>query len=163
MTTRFRPSQREQRIAANKANAGMEAMFGDRREAKGIPALVPLEVKAKRVRKPAEGGEPTEQDIQRDIIRTLRADPRVSFVGRFNRGMAYGASGAPVQFNTVPGFPDLHGMLKGGLAYYIEVKRPKARTTEEQAAFLQGIRDDGGLAGIATSPAEALAILYGTA
>ena len=41
----------------------------------------------------------------------------------------------------------------------VEVKTPKGRTTPEQDRFLQAVRNAGGIAGVARSPAEALSLL----
>ena len=111
---------------------------------------------------PKDLGAPLEKDILRACIRALRAHPRVAFVGRFNRGVmqsTYQGRDSYTQFNTVPGFPDIHGMLKGGAAFYIEVKRPGRKPDDRQAHFLTGIIEYGGTAGVATSVEEALAII----
>ena len=105
---------------------------------------------------------PLEKDIQRAILAALRLHPCIAFVGRFNRGVmqsTYHGRDSYTQFNTVPGFPDIHGMLKGGAAFYIEVKRPGKKPDDTQANFLASVTRHGGIAGVATSVEEALAII----
>lgn len=106
---------------------------------------------------------PLEKDILKACLEALRRHPRVAFVGRFNRGVMqseYRGRESWVNFNTVPGFPDIHGMLRGGRAFYIEIKRPlTGKLDATQSNFLAIIRACGGIAGVATSVEEALAIL----
>ncbi len=160
----FRKSLRDTLIENNRATEFYAAMAGK-------PAVNLAPIAPKRERKESRDIDavhrqqplPLEIDIQRAIMDALKRHPKVSFVGRFNRGSAIRTDakgrGYYTRFNSVPGFPDLHGMLKGGAAWYIEVKRPGGVTTDEQADFLAGIQRDGGLAGIATNVDEALAIL----
>ena len=105
---------------------------------------------------------PLEKDIQRAILAALRLHPCIAFVGRFNRGVmqsTYQGRDSYTQFNTVPGFPDIHGMLKGGAAFYIEVKRPGKKPDDTQANFLASVTRHGGIAGVATSVEEATALI----
>ena len=106
---------------------------------------------------------PLEKEIQRAILQALRLHPRVAFVGRFNRGVmqsSYQGRDSYTQFNTVPGFPDIHGMLKGGAAFYIEVKRPSwGKLDDKQRNFLGIIASNQGRCGVATSVDEAFAII----
>ncbi len=114
---------------------------------------------------------PLEKDVQADILATLKAHPLVAFVGRFNRGTAiseYNGKKSYTRFNTVDGFPDLHGMLKGGAAFYIEVKRklPDGRKpiqpSDDQREFIDMVKRNYGRAGVAYSVEDALAIISGT-
>ena len=108
---------------------------------------------------PKPSVEPTEQEIQRAILDYLRQDRRVAFVGRFNRGTISSSytnaqgrtSESYVRFNTIRGFPDIHGCLKGGRALYVEVKRPGRKPTEDQADFLEQATKAGALAFVACS------------
>ena len=107
---------------------------------------------------------PLEKDILRAILAALRIHPRVAFVGRFNRGAiqsSYNGNTSYTQFNTVPGFPDIHGMLRGGAAFYIECKRLGGKTSDKQSNFLGIIAANGGICGVATSVEEALRIIDG--
>ncbi len=125
-----------------------------------------------RIRRPVDGQPtardlvPLEKEIQRAILDDLELDKRVAFVGRFNRGqaVAMGADGRTryTAFNSVKGFPDIHGLLIGGRAFYIEVKRPPPcyeKPNDEQQAFLDNAKAAGACAGVATSVEEARALL----
>jgi hypothetical protein len=129
---------------------------------------VTLAPKRERIRRPVDNKPvaPLEKDIQRAILQAIGLRRDVVFVGRFNRGQAVAgnADGSTryTPFNSVPGFPDIHGLLVGGKAFYIEVKRPppnyeKPSTTQQD--FLDAARTGGAYAGVAVSVEEALALL----
>lgn len=109
---------------------------------------------------------PLEKDIQRAILDALALRRDVVFVGRFNRGQAVERDGNGhtryTPFNSVKGFPDIHGLLVGGRAIYIETKRPPPYyrpPTEDQQRFLDEAKAGGAAAGVACSVEEAEAIL----
>ena len=54
------------------------------------------------------------------------------------------------------GCPDIHGMLNGGCALYVEVKRPSGKATPEQAEFLEKVTKNGGCAFVARSVDDCL-------
>jgi len=58
---------------------------------------------------------------------------------------------------------DLDGFTRDGRVIAIEVKRPATRNalTDEQRQYLEQVRAAGGLAGVATSVEEAVAIVEG--
>ena len=88
------------------------------------------------------------------IWRYLQLHPKVAFIGRFNAGGAVDGRGQYVRFCSIPGFPDLAGMLKGGRALYVEVKRPApsaGKLTEAQQIFLEHAASNGALAFVARS------------
>jgi len=120
-----------------------------------------------RKRAPAQPSErPLEKDVQKAILGMIRWRKDVIFYGRFNRGTAvfHGAQGNKqhVVFNTVPGFSDIHGMLVGGRAFYIEVKRDsKEKPTADQQEFLDKVKAGGGIAGVAWTVEMAQDILDG--
>ena len=121
--------------------------------------------KQERIRRPVDGKPVVyEKDIQKAILDALALRSDVVFVGRFNRGQAVATDGYGntryTNFNTVKGFPDIHGLLLGGRAFYIEVKRPGAgRESDDQRKFLDKALGGGALAGVARSVEEALQIL----
>lgn len=124
--------------------------------------LTPLlgQVKERAPRKPT--AEPLEKEIQADIMKMLRSHPSVIFVGRFNRGTmqsSYGEKQSFTQFNTVPGFPDIHGLIRGGKAFYIEVKRPGGVVSNDQREFIEKTQRGGALSGVAYSVDDALKII----
>lgn len=106
-----------------------------------------------RKRAPRVRLDPLERDVQAAILQLLHHHPKVAFAGRFNRGAVRterkGKDGKVrrgyYQMNTIPGFSDIHGMLKGGRAFYIEVKRRGERPTLEQSSFLELVVAHGGL------------------
>jgi hypothetical protein len=110
-------------------------------------------------------GIPLEKDIQKAILAALSARTDIVFFGRFNRGAAISQSSTGqnryTMFNTVPGFPDIHGMLKGGRAFYIEVKRPGGKVSDDQRQFIEKVKRGGGIAGLAYSVDQAQNLLDG--
>lgn len=131
---------------------------------------VPLqnEIKPARVRRPVDGkpAAPLEKEIQTAILEAIALRRDVVFVGRFNRGQAVATNGDGsvryTPFNTVPGFPDIHGLLLGGRAFYLEVKRPPPNyepPSKAQQSFLDEARNAGACAGVACSVEEALGLL----
>lgn len=129
--------------------------------------LTPVPPKRERIRRPVDGQPvvPLEKEIQKTIIAALKLRRDVVFVGRFNRGQAvatYNGETRYTPFNSVKGFPDIHGLLVGGRAFYIEVKRPPPhynKPEQDQQDFLDAARICGAAAGVATSVEEAMAIL----
>lgn len=170
----FKPSLRDQRRASIAAQrimlAGMDP--SDPRYAANVARLEKDEasIPPKRMRSDAVDidavhrgqAAPLEKEIQRTILDYLRKHPKVAFVGRFNSGAAqssYNGQASFVRFHTVRGFPDIHGMLKGGAAFYFEVKRPGAKLTDDQARFLMGVREYGGIGAMVTSVEDVIAAL----
>lgn len=124
--------------------------------------------RTRQVRRPVDGelAAPLEKDIQKAILQAIALRRDVVFVGRFNRGQAVATNGNGdvryTPFNSVPGFPDIHGLLVGGKAFYIEVKRPPPhyrKPEPDQQRFLDEARVGGAFAGVACSVDEALALL----
>lgn len=108
---------------------------------------------------------PLEREIQRAIIEALRLHPRVIKVTRFNSGgsLSRDANGREhlVLFSSEP-VPDLFGLLRNppGFFWY-EVKRdgwsrPRDYREERQAAFLEAVRQAGGIGQFVRSVDEAL-------
>ncbi len=174
---RWRPVKREPLAVTMRRNrASLGAMIHDPAQRARFEADFPEnnlpELPKPRIRRPVDGQRtdrdlvPLEKEIQRAILDDLALDKRVVFVGRFNRGqaVAVGANGRTryTAFNSVKGFPDIHGLLIGGRAFYIEVKRPQPcyeKPSEEQQQFLDAARVGGACAGIAVSVEEARAII----
>ena len=92
---------------------------------------------------------PFEADRQKAILAYLHRDPRVAWVGRFNRGAVvseYRGKTSYVRMNTVKGFSDIHGMLKSGKPFYFETKRDGAYPTADQKQFLDLCAKHGAIA-----------------
>lgn len=86
-------------------------------------------------------------------------------------GVARFDNGATIPYGLCVGSSDLigwrsvritPGMVGKTIAAFvaIEVKTPTGRTTPEQSNFIQAVRKAGGMAGIATSPTEAMGIIH---
>lgn len=102
-------------------------------------------------------GKPLERNVLRAIIQALRLDPRVASVER-NQSGVFREGDRFIRVGT-RGKLDLTCYLKDGRYIEIEVKRPGGKPKPHQAARIEQIRQAGGLAGYATSPEEALALL----
>jgi hypothetical protein len=123
-------------------------------------ALAQLPPKRHRVKRPVDGkpAAPYERDVLVQVIKALRADPRVSRVERnqsgvFQDGNRYIRVG-------VRGKLDLTVYLKTGRFAEIEVKRDaKTKPDPHQLERIATIKAEGGIAGWAWSAESALAIL----
>lgn len=110
-----------------------------------------------RKRAPRVRLDPLERDVQAAILQLLARHPKVAFAGRFNCGAVRtehkGKDGKVkrgyYKMNSIPGFSDIHGMLKEGRALYIEVKRRGEKPTDEQATFLAQVVANGGFGMVA--------------
>ena len=112
-----------------------------------------------------------ERDIQSAILLALSHGP--TRLLRINAGVAWQGTviertpqrlvlARPYAIKlAAPGVSDLIGWTEGGRFVAIEVKAPRGRVTDEQAAFIELVRRSGGLAGVARSVEEARAILDG--
>ncbi len=106
-----------------------------------------------------------ERDIQKAILQALSLLPIVARIERINvmAGRLIGKDGKPSRFmrSCRRGRVDLDGFTRDGRVIAIEVKRPETRTnlTIEQTDYLDAVRAAGGVAGVATSVEEAVAIV----
>jgi len=98
-----------------------------------------------------------EQDIQRLIM--LALSEAGCLIWRNNTGVLKNAAGIPIKFGLCVGSSDLIGLTPTGKFLAVEIKTCKGRATPEQLRFIEAVRARGGIAGIARSPAEALALL----
>jgi len=111
----------------------------------------------------------SEQQIQQRIRLELSRGP--VRLWRNNTGTLYDRQGRPVQFGLCRGSSDLIGLrsvtigpehVGQTMAVFaaLEVKSATGRPTPEQVAFIETVRDLGGLAGVVRSVSEAAAILH---
>ena len=112
-----------------------------------------------------------ERDIQASILLALSHGP--TRLLRINAGVAWQGTviertqqrlvlARPYALRlAAPGVSDLIGWTEGGRFVAVEVKGPRGRITDEQAAFIDLVRRSGGLAGVARSVADARGILEG--
>lgn len=98
-----------------------------------------------------------ESDIQRLIM--LALSEAGCLIWRNNTGVLKNAAGIPIKFGLCVGSSDLIGITPTGRFLAVEIKTCKGRATPEQLRFIEAVRSRGGIAGIARSPAEALALL----
>ena len=111
-----------------------------------------------------------ERDIQTSILLALSHGP--TRLLRINAGVAWQGTviertpqrlvlARPYAIRlAAPGVSDLIGWTHGRFVA-VEVKGPRGRITDEQAAFIELVRRSGGLAGVARSVADARAVLEG--
>lgn len=115
------------------------------------------------VRQPGVG----EIEIQRQILTALSLHPKVARIERINvmAGRLIGRDGKPSRFmrSCRRGRVDLDGFTRDGRVIAIEVKKPSERkkVTDEQRSYLDQVSAAGGIAGVACSVEEALAIVEG--
>jgi hypothetical protein len=89
------------------------------------------------------------------VLKRLRLHPAVAWVERLNSGagqlaFADGTKSQWLRFSW-RGAPDLIGQLKDGRILCVEVKRPSGRLRPDQHAFLNTVRQQGGVAFVARS------------
>ena len=120
----------------------------------GLPQFK-SKVREYKARKPS--GKPLERTIVAAIIKALRKHPLVAHVQRRTVGL-FQAGDRTVSVGQ-RGEPDIQGMLLGGRAFAIEVKRPGEDLQPHQLAVIQRLNAAGALAGVAHSVEEALALL----
>ncbi len=101
----------------------------------------------------------SEGDIMRLIMMELSKAGCI--VWRNNVGALKDATGRLIRYGLCEGSSDLIGIAPDGRMIAMEVKRPGKKPTPAQCMFIDAVRRKGGIAGVATSAAEALHILNG--
>ena len=111
---------------------------------------------------------PSEHDVQVLILARLRRHPKVAKAIRYNSGTfrLAGAQGAPDRWfkaNDCPGHSDIAGVLKGGRAFYLEVKKPgkSSKPGDAQDTFLCEMAFAGALAAEVSSVDQVIKLLEG--
>lgn len=98
-----------------------------------------------------------EHEIQ-NSIRNETAD--IAMLFRANVGQGFTKDGRFFSTGLPKGFSDLFGFrLSDGRAVFIEVKSPTGKVRPEQRNFIEQMRSNGALAGIARSVEEARKII----
>lgn len=98
-----------------------------------------------------------EKDVQNEI-RLALSDIAVVF--RANVGTFSTADGRIIATGLPKGFSDLFGTRKiDGRSFYIEVKNEKGRTSKEQEKFLEQMKKNNAIVGVARSAKEAVRII----
>jgi hypothetical protein len=106
--------------------------------------------------------EPKEADVLRAVLTLLAMHPRVAWAHRMNTGAGKVVRrGSVSQFMRwgFPGCPDVLGQLTDGRVLAVETKRPSGELTPEQAAFLERVRSNGGVAVVARSVDDVMGAL----
>ncbi len=99
----------------------------------------------------------TEHDIQNEIRLALAERGVLCF--RANVGRVKMKDGRWFDTGLPKGFCDLFGFRKDGQIFFIEVKNGKGRTSEKQDKFMELVKSNGALAGVARSVEDALEII----
>lgn len=99
----------------------------------------------------------SEIDIQNAIRVALSSQGCIIF--RNNVGFAKFPDGSAVKYGLCNGSSDLIGIAPGGKFLAIEVKMPSKKVSKEQNNFIKIVKLNGGIAGVATSVEEALALI----
>lgn len=100
-----------------------------------------------------------EQDLSNAIRLAVGSLPYVR-IWRNNVGTMRDSRGIPVTFGLAIGSADLIGIVAPhGRLLSIEVKRPGGRVTPEQEHWIEIVRAFGGVAGIARSVDDAMALV----
>lgn len=98
-----------------------------------------------------------EKDIQNEI-RLALSDIAVVF--RANVGTFMSNDGRMIATGLPKGFSDLFGTRKiDGKSFYIEVKNDRGRTSKDQDKFLQQMKKNNAIVGVARSAEEAIRIV----
>jgi hypothetical protein len=98
-----------------------------------------------------------EMDILRLIMVALSEKGCV--VWRNNVGVLKNAAGIPIKFGLCVGSSDVIGISPDGRFLAVEVKTDKGKPSPDQIRFIEAIKRKGGIAGIARSASDAVALL----
>lgn len=94
----------------------------------------------------------------REIMLELSADGHAVF--RANVGQFFTRDGRPIRTGLPTGFSDLFGFhWRTARAFFLEVKTPTGRVTDEQVAFLRAMRQRGAITGVVRSVDDARQLL----
>jgi len=80
---------------------------------------------------------------------------------RNNTGALPDRQGRIVRYGLCNGGSDLIGLAPDGIFFAVEVKTATGKPTPEQLTFIAAIRRQGGRAGVARSPEEAVSLALG--
>lgn len=98
----------------------------------------------------------TEQDIQ-NLIRIAVSKNNKIF--RANVGKVRTQDGRYFDTGLPQGFCDLFGFRPDGQIFFIEVKKPGGKVKEKQKHFIDVVKRNGAIAGVAHSVEEAIDII----
>ena len=98
-----------------------------------------------------------EMDVMRACM--LALSEAGCLIWRNNVGVLPDRNGVPIRFGLCVGSADLIGITPCGRFLAVEVKTKTGRVRPEQQRFIDAVNAKGGVAGVARSPADALALL----
>jgi len=100
---------------------------------------------------------PKESEVQSAIIQAFKLRHRITLWPIDAGGKGFRGAGKAGGHSGIPeGFPDLLGIAPGGVALFIEVKRPGCKPKPKQAEFLAWLEGMGAIAFWAASVDSAL-------
>ena len=109
---------------------------------------------------------PSEHDVQVSILALLRRHPKIAKAIRYNSGTfrlpgAHGERDRWFKANDCSGHSDIAGVLVGGRAFYIEVKKPgkSSKPGDAQDTFLTEMAFAGALAAEVSSVDQVIQLL----
>lgn len=100
----------------------------------------------------------TEQELQNTIRIALSENGFINF--RVNVGKVKTADGRWFDTGLPKGSSDVWA-VKDGKIYFLEIKTPKGKATQEQKNFIQQMKQAGCVAGVVRSSTEALELVNG--
>ncbi len=152
MAVRTKPTKRELWAAHTLWASGCEDQERLQKAVEGLGIKPPRQQAATRPRREREGG------IQDAILAMLRVHPRVAWAVHIRTG-AYEVDGRYISYGF-KGCSDILGQLRpSGRLLALEVKTPGGKPEPHQQAFLDTVRDGGGVSGCVHSVDEAAAVL----
>jgi FKBP-type peptidyl-prolyl cis-trans isomerase (trigger factor) len=159
---RRRPSLRDT-IARNQQSMDLYAALSNKPR---VELTAPPPPKPRTIRKPSASG--TEADVMRAVHDLLRRHRRVAWFMRLNSGAVSDGDRVTVFYRLymrgmpvrTKGASDYLGQLTDGRMFLVECKRPGVhKATEEQQDLISACVAAGGVAGIAQSVEDVIALL----
>lgn len=83
----------------------------------------------------------SESEIQKECVAWLKLHPKIVFVKESDTKIKL-----QQRYSRGSGYPDIHGMFKGGQYFCIEFKTTKGIVTPKQSLFLSAVFMHGGAA-----------------
>lgn len=111
------------------------------------------------VQKPSRNRPATvpESEVLRAVMRFLSINPAVAWVRRMNTGSFQIGTGPKARWFRAGfvGCSDILGQMKDGRFLAVEVKAERGKVSDEQQRFIDVVRANGGVAGVARNIGEA--------
>lgn len=101
-----------------------------------------------------------EQGVLNAVMMLCRTHPAVAWAARVNSGAYKTPDGRFIRFGFV-GCSDIIGQMKDGGFLALECKSDRGAATEDQQAFIDRVRANGGCSGLVRSVDDAIATIKG--